>query len=323
MKTLKDKIERFSKGEFEYELPTIHLSEKEINISVETGKAYEGSFIITNSSHRCMKGVLYSSSKLFDIKNSSFCGEENIINYQFRAEYISEEEKIQGEINIVSDCGELVLPFEVQIEAPYCTTSMGKIKDMFHFANLAKVDWSEAKKVFKSDDFKRLLLYREDKYNVLYQNLRKSSSTSQALEEFLIAIRKKSRIHLKIDKVILEYQVSTESFMDKLVLTKDHWGYAEIKVSTDVPFIRLEQKFVWADSFIGSTYQISFVVDPKHMRKGNNFGRLFIKTVYQTITVDILCKCNQNIVARDEKRLQRKQFEINLTKNYMKFRMNL
>jgi len=322
VKTLKNKLERFSKGEFEYELPLIHLSEEEIKITVETGKTYEGSFTISNSGHRCMKGLLYSSSKLFVLGTTSFCGEENVIKYQFKTDYIKEEVIVQGEISIVSDCGEQILPFVATIESTYCMTSMGKIKDLFHFTNLAKVDWSEAKKVFKSEEFGRMILDKENKYNVLYRNLLKSSSTSQALEEFLIAIRKKSRINISIDKTNMEYQVSGESFMDKLILTKDHWGYAEIKVSTDAPFIRLEQKFVWADNFIGNTYQISYIIDPKFMRQGNNFGKIFVKTVHQTIAVDIICKCNHGTVHHDPKRQQRKKLEKDLVTNYLKFRMN-
>ena len=134
----------------------------------------------------------------------------------------------------------------------------------------------------------------EEKYHIIYRNLLKSISTSQALEEFLIAVNKKSRINLGIDKTHLEYEIQDEDFMDKLILTKDHWGYAEIRVSTDAPFILLEQKFLWADRFIGSNHQISFVISSKNLSPGNNYGRIWIKTVHQTITIEVTCRRKRN-----------------------------
>ncbi|MDF2513634.1 MAG: hypothetical protein K0S04_3500, partial [Herbinix sp.] len=287
---MKDKIERFSKGIFEYELPFICLSEEEIRITVEAGKTYESSFTISNSKLRPMSGVIYTSNRCMLIENDSFEGTENAIIYRFNAAFLKAGEEFHGEISVISDCGEKILPFHIQIEVPHFMTSLGKIKDLFQFTNLARMDWSEAKKVFRSADFERILLSNEERYKFLYRNLIKSISTSQALEEFLIAIHKKAMIQLKIDKTQVEYQVPEEGISDKLILTKDHWGYAEIRVSTDAPFIQLEQKFLWADYFIGNAHQISYAIDPKHLKPGNNFGHIWIRTAYQTLTVDILCK---------------------------------
>ncbi len=61
---LKDKVERFSKGDFEYELPFICLSEDVIRITVEAGKIFEGSFTIRNSSEGILQGRIYTSSRL-------------------------------------------------------------------------------------------------------------------------------------------------------------------------------------------------------------------------------------------------------------------
>ncbi len=318
---MKEKIERFSKGTFEYEQPFLMVSEEKIKLSIEAGKVHEGCITIKNSAGRSMKGVLYSSNRLFTLGCSSFSGPENTITYRFIAEYLNEGEKIEGELSIVSDCGEYVVPYYASIEAPYCATSIGKVKDLFQFANLARMDWTEAKKVFRSDDFERVILKNEEKYRVLYRSLLKNISTSQALEEFLIAVHKKPKVELSINKTKLEYRVYDEEFMDKLILTKNHWGYAEIRVSTDAPFIQLEQKFVWADRFIGNTQQISFLIVPKNMRRGNNFGRIYIKTVHQTIIVEVTCR---HVRFNQKELLNRRAKEraiCGFTRNYLDFRI--
>ncbi len=318
---MKDKIERFSKGDFEYELPFICPSEEEIRITVEAGKSYEGSFIICNSMERQMKGIIYSSNRLMRIEQPSFFGISNTVIYSFHATYLKAGEVIQGEISIVSDCGEKSIPFSVNVEVAYINTSLGKIKDLFQFTNLARMDWSEAKKVFRMEEFERIFLGNEERYRFIYRNLIKSISTSQALEEFLIAIHKKAMIRLGIDKTRVEYLIMEEGISDKLILTKDHWGYAEIRVSTDTPFIQLEQKFLWADRFIGNTHQVSYSIDPGKLRPGVNYGQIIIKTAYQTIEVEVICRYQKQMDHPSQHRLYQK-LELGLMDNYLSFRLN-
>lgn len=319
---MREKIERFSRGDFEYELPFLCLSEEKIKTAIEAGKVHEGCITIKNSAGKSMKGVLYSSNRLFTLGCDSFAGVDNTVTYLFNATFLKEGDSIDGELTILSDCGEQVVSFSALVEAPYCATSIGKVKDLFQFANLARMDWTEAKKVFRSEDFERVILKNDEKYKVIYHSLLKNVSTSQALEEFLIAIHKKSKISLCINKTHLEYLVSDEEFMDKLVLTKDHWGYAEIRVSTDASFIQLEQKFVWADRFIGNTHQISFLIIPKNMRHGNNFGRIWIKTIHQTITVEVVCRYVKQAGNEEHNRKIEKKIVYGLTRNYLDFRMD-
>ncbi len=318
---MKDKIEQFSKGNFEYELPFICLTDEEIRITVEAGKIYEGSFIISNSTERRMEGRVYSSSRLLQIKTPSFCEAANTIHYSFDATFLKAGEALEGDVCIVSDCGEKTLPFYVQVEIASVTTSLGKIKDLFQFTNLARMDWSEAKKVFKQEDFETIFLANEERYRYIYRYLIKSLSTSQALEEFLIAIHKKAMIRLVVDKTQVDYVVYDEGITDRITLTKDHWGFAEIRVSTDAAFIQLEQKFLWADRFIGNTNQVSFSIDQGLLQAGNNFGHIWIKTAYQTITIEVRCKCHKERKRILKHRVQQK-LEFGMMANYLNLRLD-
>lgn len=319
---MKEKIERFSKGDFEYELPFICLSEDEIVISAEAGKKIEGSFTISNNIGRDMKGVVYSSSRLMNLREESFQGIDNTIHYEFNATFLKEGEIVDGEINIVSDSGEKSIPFSVQTHNSYHVDTLGKIKDLFQFTNLARTDWSEAKKVFRSEDFERIFLKNEERYKYVYRNLIRSISTSQALEEFLVAIHKKSVIRLEIDKTQVEYQVTQkDNILDKLVLSKNNWGYAEIRVSTDAAYIQLEQKILWADRFTSNQHQITYSIDTKNLQYGNHYGHIFIKTAHQTIAVEILCKKMREESKVSGYRYEQK-IEYGLVDNYLSFRLN-
>ncbi len=317
---MKEKIEQFAIGEFEYELPTLNLSIEKIEISVEAGKQFEGSFTIANSNNRTIKGILYSSNPLLSFDSDVFKGKENLIMYRFDASYLKSSDILKGNITILSDCGEFLLPFTITVDAPTIHTSIGKIKNLFEFANLARMDWTEAKKVFRSDEFERVILKNDKRFHIIYHNLLKSISTSQALEEFLIAVNKKAKITIDIDKTQLEYDIQ-EDIMDKLVLTKDQWGYAEIRVSTNTPFILLEQKFLWSDRFIGNKHSISFVISAKDLRPGNNYGRIMIKTIHQTIVVDVVCRKHNKVSAELKPLDQRMKFKYDFTKSYLDFRI--
>ncbi|HHV12076.1 MAG TPA: hypothetical protein GXX75_17520 [Clostridiales bacterium] len=318
---MKEKIEHFSKGDFEYELPLICLSDEEIRIKVEAGKKKEGSFTVSASTGRIISGTVYSTNRFMKVDNPQFHGVENIIHYYFDAAFLKEGERFDGELCIISDCGEALVPFLAEVENSYFMTSLGKIKDLFQFTNLARADWSEAKKIFRSEDFERVFLSNEERYRTVYRGLMGSISTSQALEEFLITIHKKSAIRLEVDKTEIEYQISQEQISDKIVLTKNNWGFAEIRVSADAPFIVLEQKFVWADRFIGNTHQIAYTIDPVHLKYGINYGNILIKTAYQTLKVQVVCRYRkENRKVSDRRRWQK--LELGLVDNYLSFRLN-
>jgi hypothetical protein len=318
---LKEKIEHFSKGDFEYELPFICVSDEELRIKAEAGRKKEGSFTVSASTGGVISGTVYSTNRFMKIDHPDFSGTENLIHYQFDATYLKEGETIDGELCIISDCGELLIPFSVELQISCFLTSLGKIKDLFQFTNLARTDWSEAKRLFRSEEFERVFLSNEERYQSVYRGLIKSVSTSQALEEFLITIHKKAAIRLEVDRTEIEYQISQEVICDKIVLTKNNWGYAEIRVSADAPFIVLDQKFVWADRFIGNTHQISYTIDPLHLKYGINYGNILIKTAYQTLKAHIIVKRKrEHIKVSDQRKYQRLEF--GLVDNYLSFRLN-
>ncbi|NLP35746.1 MAG: hypothetical protein GX359_11265 [Clostridiales bacterium] len=319
---MKEKIERFSKGDFDYKLPYIYLSEESVELTVEAGKVYEGSFIVRNSASKPMKGIVCSSHRLLTLKEPTFSGTEIEIFYQFNASSLESGDTIQGVISIISDCGEQMMHFEVHVEAAFIMTSLGKMKDLNQFTNLARMDWSEAKKIFRSDKFERMFLQSDNRVRKIYHNLLKNISTSQALEEFLIAIDKKSKVHLSIDKRELKYEINEDQLTDKLTLSKEQWGYVEIKVSTDADFIQLDKKYIWGDFFLGSNYSITFILDPKKMRYGINYGRIWVKTVYQTIEIPIICRRHREVrkPVAPEKMLLKVQAAFH--RNYLMFRLN-
>lgn len=319
---MKEKITQLSKGIFEYELPQIILSEERIEFEVESGKEYRGSIVIKNSHNTEMKGLIYSSVHFFHIQTTSFVGKENKISYIFLAEEFEGKQDITGTITIVSNCGEIMVPFLVHITTPYIETKIGKIDNLFHFANLAKVDWTEAVRLFKAKEFEKIFLCHDTENKVLYRSLIKGISTSLALEEFLIAINKKPRIQFSVDKTEKKYKMAAETIADKIILTKNHWGHVEIRVTTDSDFIIPDHKIIWGDNFIGNNFVLDIVLNPAKMRQGMNVGKVILQTVSQIIEVEIEAECSKEVVKIDTDRREKNELSISLVENYLKFRSN-
>ena len=320
---MKEKIEQLSKGIFVYRAPALILPEK-IEVSVETGKEFRGSLLIRNEENTRMKGVLYSSSRWFMIEDDKFIGSAAEIHYHVNAAYLNAGDVIQGVMSVVSDCGEAAVPFTIIVEEPYCTSSLGRIKDMFQFTNLARSNPAEARQMFRSEDFERMLTAYDKKYLVLYRHLKGSRSQSQALEEFLICLHKKLRVEFSADRQSFVFENCTEPFSEKIVLTRSSWGFAELRVSSDAAFIKLDHKIIWTDNFAGDTYPLEFVVDTSLLREGANYARILLKNIWQEIEITVECHKRRETAKRAgaDSRHVLAGYAAALTNTYMKFRLN-
>lgn len=323
---MREKISQVAKEIYQWDVPKIFLSKEALEFSVELEKSYNGSFVISNSGRAYMKGIVYSSDENLTLEKPTFTGEEATINFTYSAKNETKAgvSKV-GVLTIVTNFGEVTLPYEVTIEAPYFDSSLGRVKDLFHLTNLAKIDWSQAVHIFKSVNFKQIILANQEKYQRLYDGLIKSTSTSQALEEFLIAIHKKIAITVTANKTNIKYEQVDKSFKDKIILTKNQWGYKEFRVWSDVDFIIPEHKYIWTDNFVMDSYPLEYLIDASLLKKGTNIGHIYISSVYQTIVITIeVNRAGSNMEADLERRIRHKQakYSAMLVRKYMDFRLN-
>lgn len=322
MGKVKDKITQLSRERIEYEIPELICSEEKISFEVEVGKVYKGSFTIKNKAERNMKGLLYSFSHLLCLEIDSFMGKEIEIGYEFDARDIRTKDTIKGTISIVSSCGEKEIPFEVTVVERYMEGCYGEVKDLFQFANLAKVNWTKAVSLFKSSDFEKILLKKEQEKKLLYQGLLKGTNKEQALEEFLVSIQKKEIPMLTLEQDSFIYQVHKENVSGEIILKKSSWGYLEVDVLADRDFIDLEQKKITQDSFIGDELSLKFQIQNNSLRSGKNLAKIYFKNIYQTLQVTIEIEKIVKQMDRDYDLTKKKFYEIVLVNNYINFRSN-
>ena len=316
---MKEKIDLFAKGIFSYNKPELTISVSSIYIAVEMGKVFKGSFLVSASDDRRFKGLVYSSDSLLTFSEETFAGREITIEYTFDATYLDINDVVKGQISLVTDAGEADIPFNAKVHVPSCATSVGPASDMFHFTSLAQTDWTEARDLFKTEEFRRSLSFHESNYDNLYRTLRRSSNTSLALEEFLVSV-KKLPVEIRAGVNELSYENPKDNFSDTVTLYKNTWGYSQLTLDSCGDFIRLDRKIIWTDDFTGNSCTFGFEIDVSQLHNGTNLGKIIINSVHRVITIPVIVKNASDDLKASLARRKRRHHEMKLLSNYIEYK---
>lgn len=313
-------IRQIAKGKFEYDQPSISLPEEELSFTVILGQEYTGSFEITSRNHIPVRGVVYSTNPRMECLTPQFEGETVQIRYQFNSRGLEEGQSVKGEFVIVCDQSEHSLPFCVSVSRLYAQTSVGQIRSLHDFTTLARENWDEAYKLFYHKSFFNVLSPKETRQRLLYQGILGAKPSPQNMEEFLVGAGVKKQIHFSISESSLDVSELTETMQQEVTIQKDEWGYFALQVRTDCEFIRLTDTRITTSDFLGSTYHCRYLLDYDKMHGGNNSGRIFFSSAYETKILEITAhkgECKK----KDQKRVQIKEYRAGLVELYQAYRL--
>ncbi len=298
------------------------FSESKIELTLKKGELYEGYFSIDCPEGSTMEGYVYSSSVRMQTDVRFISGSNAAVPYKFNSSGMGEGDVLKGNFMIVSDMGEYVLPFVVSISHEVIESSLGSIRNLFHFTNLAKSDWEEAVRVFYDPDFIDIMTGSDYKYRNLYIGLTAAGNRNHNLEEFLIGINKKKIIEYSVDEDNIKITDTGESETHKIRLKKDGWGYVLVGVKADGDFIKLERNRLKSEDFADSVCEVEFTIDPARLHKGNNYGRITFKHLYGQINVDVTVS-NISHVRKSGAIHREKSARCSLVRHYLDYRMDL
>ncbi|MCR5798239.1 MAG: DUF5717 family protein, partial [Eubacterium sp.] len=146
---MKEKMMLLSQGKFVYQEPKVRLSTEKLIFEVSQAGESKKSFVISNTRGTNIKGFCVSPCNSLEFK-PVFSGKENEIEVVARAGEHSPGEVIEGEIQIVTDCGETALPMEIRI---FANALLPEITSYDDFVELAKRDFSKAAEIFCDNKF--------------------------------------------------------------------------------------------------------------------------------------------------------------------------
>lgn len=281
------RIGQIAAGRFNGTKPILAFSEETIDLSVIEGRSEAGSFVIESTNQIKICGIVYSTNPRMECLNPHFEGEKVRIRYQFNSKGLTEGDTCEGKFVIVCNQIEYSLSFCARITRLYAESSIGAVKSLDDFTRLAASNWDEAYHLFYNRNFLNTIPYDNVYERLTYEGFACARPSGQNMEEFLIGVNKKQPVSISVDKSEEIFMASKEPQSGCFTITKDNWGYTEIRLRTDCEFIKLSKPVLTLDDFIGKTYLYEYIIDASAMHAGRNFGRIYIDGVYQSFTIDI------------------------------------
>ncbi len=304
------RIEQLAEGKVNIEVPGLVVSPDQIRLEPVEGVTTSGSFTIEGMHHARIKGVVYSSDLRMEIKNPQFQGEGGEISYEFHGEHMLEGEVASGTFFIISNGGEHQLPWSVTVKRLYAETSIGRITNLNEFVRLYKTNWRESIHVFSAPAFRGLLgSVSEQLYGRLFS---KRPVTRLCIEQFLIACAKKDPVSVTISSHEQTHLHLSEPVEESLTLSRNGWGYTELFVSSDAPFLVPEKESICSDDFNGDRLTFRYRIYPNKMHAGNNYARLIFKNPMQQEICEITAvkQTVLDLEREDGRRIKRENLQL-------------
>lgn len=313
-------IDRILEGNFDYEKGSLDFSCSKLEINIFSGELFEGSFTIFGEEGRFTKGFVLSSDSRMECLTEEFLGSREEIGFCFHGENLEEGEVVKGEFQVISNQGEYYLPFVVNVEYRVLASSLGNIKNLFHFANLAKTNPEEAVSLFYSKDFHRIFTGSDRQFYDYYRGLSAIPGNEQNVEEFLIGINKKHKIEYLTDVQEICLEDVREVTETGIQITRNGWGYTRLSVEVEGDFLYTEKSRITDADFLGNSYRLAVYVDEALLHMGNNYGSIRLRDSYSEKRIPVMIN-QKGAGGRGRRALYKKGLIVQLMQQYRDFRL--
>lgn len=317
---MEEVIDRLLEGNFDYENGSLDFSCSKLELTIKKGESVEGSFTILTGGGRYTRGSVIPSDGRMECLTPQFVGNNEEIFFCFHGENLEEGDVVKGEFCVISNQGEYYLPFVVAVEYTVLTSSLGNIKNLFHFANLAKTSPDEAIALFYSKDFEKVFNGSDAQYYEYYRGLSAFPGNEQNVEEFLIGINKKQKIEYLTDIAEIRLEEPEGMIETGFTVTRNGWGYTRLQIESEGGFFYTEQEELTGQDFVSNTCRVTVFVDSSLLHDGNNFGRIRLTGSYGEIVLPVMVKYH-GVGKLGRRSLEKKRLTLQLMEFYQAFRL--
>lgn len=299
----------------------LEFSDISLELSLKQGETAEGSFTIYAPGDVPAEGWIASSQMQMECLAEEFIGTKETIPYRFSAKGMEPGDVLEGAFFIITNYGEYELPYRVTVEKDEIESSMGTIKNMFHFTNLAKENWEEAVKIFYSPRFQAIFSGGLDKqYYSAYKGLSAVYGNERNMEEFLLEINKKQKAEFIPEKTEILIEDPQEVSRHEIGITRNGWGYTSLELEAEGDFLRVEKERVSEYDFLGNIFHLVFYVDSGMLHAGRNFGGIRISDPHVDITIPVTVVCHAGERRFYGVRREKKKLLMQMVDYYCSFR---
>lgn len=321
---MREIVDQILAGNYIFESASLDFSCTKIELSLSQGETFSGSFQILGQKGTMAEGRVLSTDYRMECLTETFSGSVSEIGYLFHGEAAEEGETVKGAFRVISSQGEYSLPYVVVCEPRRIESSLGPVKNLFHFTNLAKTSWQEALEVFYSTEFERMLESGDVQYLTCYRGLSAYPGQEQNMEEFLIRIGKKQPVEFRAQEPEIQIELQPSEGRDgevsqEITIIRSGWGYTALNVDCDGDFLCADKTLLTEDDFLGNYARLSFYVDGSRLGQGRNQGKIVLYNSYVSVEIPVCVKMGMRYAA-GRTHLEKQRTIVELMTRYEDFR---
>lgn len=298
----------------------LEFSCQNIEFCTEPGEIVEDSFTI-RAADKYAEGKIYSPDTRIRLYETTFSDVETQIGYCFDGTAAEAGSSIRGELVIISNRGEYAIPYNINVQKPQLQSSLGNIRNLFHFTNLAQTSWEEAVALFYSRNFASILKKGDRNAYLSYVGQSRYDGNEQNVEEFLIEVSKKTPIIYSFDIEGFLLEDIRDSIVKSIVITKSGWGYSYVQVWVNGDFISTDRQLLTSGDFVNNQCAFQIYIDASKLHDGVNSGAVIFSDACNEYTVPFDILIEEEPERRTDNRKQR-QALCNLVSGYVDMRLD-
>ena len=315
-------IDRCADGFFDYDCGKLLFSTARIEADMPQGQLFEGNFALSSEDGRDFTATIYTSCMRLVCRNDHVNEEpEALIHYVFDSTGLEPGDVVKGDIQVVSNAGEYYLPFVFSISYGIVQSSLGNVRNLFHFTNQAQVNWEEAVRLFYSPNFAQVFGGNDRIHYDKFRGLSNIPGDPQAVDDFLVAVNKKRPVTYSVDRTSYEYNDVSDNVESEFILHKSTWGNIDVAITTDDDFLRVEKDRLSVSDFIGNDHLVKFTIIGDRLHEGRNFGTINIKSAHTELDIGIVARHRASVSAKRAARREKRNLTMRLMRQYISFRM--
>ena len=281
---MRRRLEELLNETFEYETPQLQLTGDLPGGQARENETLSGTLVLSHPEGKKIRGFVYTSSPRMACSVQDFYSAKPQVRWQLDLTGMEPGESTQGSIIFCTDIGEKEVSYVVSILEQ---GSRITVPDVDGLAKLAAADFDTACDIFQSPDFGRYLEDGKCEEHTLWKVFQDEPVREHALEEFLIGTGRKEPIELSLSSDSRKVENPEGTVLEQVTVSRSTWGWLELEISSDARFLRVEKKRATTDDFIGSGWELRYIIDSNFLHAGRNWGRITIRTCYQTLTYEV------------------------------------
>ena len=313
---MKDTIQNILDEQYDFgrEVKPLSFSCDVISCAMSADSEQFGSFYIMGE--KDTRGFIYCTDLRFQLKESVFSGGSSEIPYKLSSRGLEPGDVHKGVVFVVSDHGEYEIPFEIVILSEIPGSSLGDIRNLFHFTNLAMTDWKTACDMFYSKAFVNILSGNDAQYITAYRALSVYSGNQFNMEKFLQIAHKKVAPTYSFDCNEIDLDISETDQPGEIIVRREGWGYSKLTVSVQGDFLENDTELISADDFEKNEAVIGYHIVRENLHAGLNKGRIIINSENKSFSIPVYVHTLEIRADHRDRKLA-----IKLTSKYIDFRV--